>query len=120
MSSPLVSTVAVAAFAVAAFAAFAAVPDGAADPPGGGTPSPSCSTPQHGEHRATPTPGPADGAGVTSPCAAALSQAQEELGHFSDAKETWVLTTQTCRPSASASASPSSFPTHAAWSNQAL
>lgn len=112
MSSTLVSTVAVAAFAVAAFAV---VPNVAtADPPEGGTPSPSCSTRQHEGHRATPTPGPADGAGVTSPCAAALGQAQEELGHFSDAKETWVLTTETCRPS------PSPFPTDAPWSNKAL
>lgn len=103
---PIIATLAAAALV----AVPATVTAATVDPPGSESDPPTWNAREHEAHR--PSSGPAGRAVVTSPCAAAFSQAWEELGHFSDAMETWMLTTDTCRPA------PPSAPSASRWSGK--
>lgn len=51
---------------------------------------------EHEGHRPAAATGRSGRAAIADPCTAALGQAWEDLGHFSDGMETWMLTTPPC------------------------
>jgi|GEM_PF-6786965 len=51
---------------------------------------------EHEGYRPSPPDGPAGRATIAGTCAEALSQAWEDLGHFSDGMETYMLGTSIC------------------------
>jgi hypothetical protein len=51
---------------------------------------------EHEGHRPAAAAPPAGRAAVASTCGDALAQAWQDLGHFSDGMETWMLGTPTC------------------------
>jgi hypothetical protein len=51
---------------------------------------------EHEGHRPASEAGPAGRAPIADTCADALAQAWEDLGHFSDGLETWMISTPVC------------------------
>ena len=51
---------------------------------------------EHEGHRPAAATGRSGRAAITDTCSGLLGQAWEDLGHFSDGMETWMLTTPAC------------------------